>query len=83
MNAIDPGLARDVMLQIGAERPADDHREFRHDRVGHRVHHLGPVLGYAAPFVLTAHHEAGDVLQEHQGHAPDVAQLDEMRGLQG
>src|ERR1051326_8332546 len=66
----------------GAERAADDHRELRHDRAGHRVHQLRAVLGDAAALVLPADHEAGDVLQEHERDAPLVAQLDEMRRLQ-
>ncbi len=62
---------------------ADDHRELGHGAVADGVDHLGPVLGDAAVLVLPAHHEAGDVLQEHQRDAPRVAQLDEVGALQG
>src|SRR6267142_333425 len=65
-----------------AERPADDDGELRHDRVGDRVHHLGAVLRDAAALVLLAHHEPGDVLQEDQRDAAQVAELDEVRVLE-
>ena len=55
---------------------------FGHDRVGDGVHHLRAVLGDAAALVLPADHEAGDVLQEDQRDAAQVAQLDEVRGLE-
>ena len=66
----------------GAERAADDDGELRDDRVGDGVHHLRAVLGDAAALVLLADHEAGDVLQEDQRDAAQVAQLDEVRRLQ-
>ncbi len=46
------------------------------------MHQLGAVFGDAGALVLAADDEAGDVLQEHERHAPLVAQLDEMRRLQ-
>src|SRR5688572_31748560 len=44
--------------------------------------HLGAVLGDAGALVLPANHEAGDVLEEHERNAADVAQLDEVRRLE-
>jgi hypothetical protein len=41
------------------------------------------VLGDAGRLVLPAHHEPGDVLQEEQRHPAAVAELDEVRALQG
>ena len=46
------------------------------------MHHLRAVLGDAGALVLPADDEAGDVLQEDQRNAAEVAQLDEVRGLQ-
>src|SRR5690606_9867071 len=66
----------------GAEAAADDHGELGHAGTGHGGDHLRPVLGDAGVLVLAAHHEAGDVLQEHQRDAALVAQLDEMRALE-
>jgi hypothetical protein len=47
--------------------------------------HLRAVLGDTAYFRFTSHHEAGDVLQEHERDAALVTQLDEVsrfeRGL--
>src|SRR5712691_1384172 len=70
-------------IVAGPEAAPDDDGELRHLRVGHRVHHLGPILRDAALLVLLAHDEARDVLQEHQRHLAQAAHLDEMRGLQG
>ena len=64
-------------------RAADDQSEFGHSGAGHRSHHLGPVLGDAFVLVLLADHEAGDVLQEQQGQAAPVRQLNEMGAFQG
>ena len=77
---IRPPAHRVVARAVGA---ADHDGQLRHPRAGDRGHHLGAVLGDAARLVVAAHHEPGDVLQEQQrGHAL-VAQLDEMRALQG
>ena len=57
-------------------------RELRHHRVGDGVHHLRAVLGDAGALVLLADDEAGDVLQEDQRDAAQVAQLDEVRRLE-
>ena len=57
-------------------------RELRHDRVGDGVHHLRAVLRDARALVLPADDEAGDVLQEDERDAAQVAQLDEVRRLQ-
>ena len=57
-------------------------RELGHAGAGDGRHHLGAVLGDAAGLVFLADHEAGDVLQEHQGDAALGAELDEMRALQ-
>jgi hypothetical protein len=46
-----------------------------------RRHHLGTIACDAFVFVLAPNHEAGDVLQEHQGNSALAAQLDEMRAL--
>ncbi len=62
-----------------AERAADDHGQLGDAGGRHRMDHLGAVLGDAADFGFTSHHEAGDVLQEHQRDAALVAQLDEVR----
>ena len=51
-------------------------------RAGNGRDHLGAVLGDALVLVSPAHHEAGDVLQEHERDAALGAQLDEMRALQ-
>ena len=51
--------------------------------VGHRVDHLGALLDHAVGLVIAAHHEAGDVLQEHQRDVGLVAQLDEGGALLG
>ncbi|SKU05358.1 Uncharacterised protein [Mycobacteroides abscessus subsp. abscessus] len=37
------------------------------------------MLGDSGRFVVAAHHESGDVLQEEQRYAPLIAELDEMR----
>ncbi len=66
----------------GAERPADDHGELRHDRVGDGVDHLRAVLGDAGALVLASDDEAGDVLQEDERDAAEVAELDEVRRLE-
>ena len=46
------------------------------------MHQLGAVLGDPRALVLLADDEAGDVLQEEQRDAPQVAQLDEVRALE-
>src|SRR4030095_4270728 len=66
----------------GAEAAADDHGELRHVRTGDRGDHLRAVLGDAGLFVFLADHEAGDVLQEHQGNIALGAQSDEVRALE-
>ena len=83
-----PELARPVGAAAhpvvpGAEASADDDRELRHRGARDGRHHLRAVLRDAALLVLPAHHEAGDVLQEHQRHLPLVAQLDEVRRFEG
>ena len=65
----------------GAERAADDDGELRHRGVRHRRHELRAVARDAAGLVLLADHEAGDVLQEDERHAPLAAELDEVRAL--
>ena len=67
----------------GTERAADHHRELRHAGAGDGGHHLRAVLGDAEVLVALAHHEAGDVLQEHERQAAPVRKLDEMRALEG
>ena len=78
------GLVRPAAHAVvaGAERPADDDRELRHDAVCHGVHQLGAVARDAGAFVLAAHDEAGDVLQEEQRNPPQIAELDEVRALE-
>ena len=46
------------------------------------MHHLRAVFRDAAAFILTAHHEAGDVLEEDQRHPPLGAELDKVCGLE-
>ena len=46
----------------GPEGATDHHGQLRNSSAGHRSHHLGPVLGYTSRFVLSTHHEPGDVL---------------------
>src|SRR3546814_2302700 len=48
---------------------------------GYGGDHLGAVAGNAFDFVLAAHHEAGDVLQEYQWNLALAAQLDEVRAF--
>ena len=67
----------------GAERAADDHRDFRHHGIGDRVHHLGAGADDAAPLGVAAHHEAVHVVQEDQRNHVLVAVHDEARGLLG
>ncbi len=43
--------------------------------------HFGAMAGDSPGLVLLAHHEAGDVLQEHQWNPPLRAELDKMRAL--
>ncbi len=66
----------------GAVGAADDQRDLRHGRAGHRGDHLGAVLGDAAGLVVASDHEADDVLQEQQRNAALAAQLDEVRGFE-
>src|SRR5919202_1435846 len=65
-----------------AKRATDDDGELGDRGVGDGRHHLGAVLGYPAALVRTPHHEAGDVLQEEQGDAALITQLDEVRALE-
>ena len=55
---------------------------FGHHGVGDRVHHLRAVFRDAGALVLLADDEAGDVLQEDERDAAQIAQLDEVRGLE-
>ena len=65
----------------GPEGAADQQRDLRHRRGRDRRHQLRPVPRDALVLVAPPHHEAGDVLQEHQRDAPLRAELDEMRAL--
>ena len=60
---------------------ANDEGEFGHLGTGHRRHHLGAMPSNALVFILATHHEAGDVLQKHQGDFALAAQLDEVRSF--
>src|SRR5439155_5799267 len=62
---------------------ANDHAELRNTGASDRRHELCAVLCYATGLSAPAHHEAGNVLQEQQGHLRTRAQLDEVRPLQG
>src|SRR5690606_914657 len=64
-----------------AERTADQYGDFRYVGTGHGHDHFGAVFGDAFSFVLLAHHEAGDVLQEQQRDVALAAQLDEVRAF--
>ena len=66
-----------------AEGPPDHHRELGYAGAGHSVYHLRPVPGDTAGLILPAHHEAGDILQEHQRHLALCTQGDEVRALHG
>src|SRR5512134_849445 len=66
----------------GAEAAADDERELGHACACDRRHHLGAVLGDAPVLGFLPHHEAGDVLEEHERDAAPAGELDEMRALQ-
>jgi hypothetical protein len=74
------GAARHAVV-ARAEAAADQHGELGHARGGDGGDQLGPVLGDAAGLVLSTHHEARDVLQEHQRDAALARQLDEVRRL--
>ena len=67
----------------GAVGGASDDGDVRHRGVGHRVDHLGAVLGDAALLEVRADDVAGDVVQEQQGHVDLVAQLNELGGFLG
>eukprot|EP00166_Cyanidium_caldarium_P001712 ctg_1879.g566 len=67
----------------GAVTAADDHAQFGHRGARHRVHHLGAVLGDAAPLGLSAYHETDHVVQEEQRHVPLFTQLDKVGALLG
>ncbi len=51
--------------------------------VGQGVDHLGALLDDPRLFEVGAHHEPGDVLEEHQRRVLPVAELDEVGGLLG
>ncbi|MNQ57944.1 hypothetical protein D3C85_721150 [compost metagenome] len=67
----------------GAEAAADDQGQLGHPAAGHGGDQLGAVLGDALFLRRTAHHKAGDVLQEQQGNSTLVAELDEVGALLG
>src|SRR5690606_25896880 len=62
----------------GAEGAADDDGEFGDAGAGDGGDHFRAVFGDAAGFVVAAHHEPGDVLQEDEGDGAPVAQFDEV-----
>ena len=66
----------------GAETAADHNGELGHGGARHGRDQLGAVFRDAAAFVVFAHHEAGDVLQEHQRRPALRAQLDEVRAFE-
>ncbi len=78
--AIVKGPARHAVGSRAVGR-ADDERDVRDGRVGHRVEHLGALLDDALGLGVLPNHVAGDVLEEHQWHVDLVAELDELRGL--
>ena len=61
---------------------ANDDGELGHLGRGHSGNHLGAIARNAFAFVFAAHHEAGDVLQKHQGYFALAAQLNEVRALE-
>src|SRR5690606_8102084 len=65
-----------------AERAADDHRDLRHPRARDGRDELRAVLRNAAALGVLADHEAGDVLEEEEGEAAPIADLDEVRALE-
>src|SRR3989441_3917027 len=64
-----------------AETPAEDHADFGHHAVRHRIHHLGARADDAAPFRLFADHKPIDVVQKNKRHQVLVAVEDEARGF--
>src|SRR4029450_9603526 len=63
------------------ERAAGDDRELGHLCAGDGGHELRAVARDPARLVLLADHEARDVLQEDERHAPLAGELDEVRAL--
>ena len=63
-------------------RAADDDCELRHWDTGYGRDEFGPVLGDASGLCITADHEPGDVLQEHEWDAALAAEFDEVCSLE-
>lgn len=58
-------------------------RELGHVRACHSRDELRPILGDAALFRVSAHHEAADVLEKDERNAPLGAELDKMGAFEG
>ncbi len=69
-------------IVAGPETAADQDGELGRFGRSHRGDQLGPVLGDAAGLIFAADHEAGDVLQEHQGNLALAGQFDEVGALE-
>src|SRR5690606_12108151 len=67
----------------GAVGAADHHRDFRDPAVGHGLQHLGAVFDDAVLLRVGAYHEARGVVQEQDGCAGLVAELDKLCRLGG
>ena len=66
-----------------AEAAADQHGDLRHLRSGDRCHQFRAMLGDTFGLILSADHEARNVLQEEQRDAPLAGQLDEVCAFLG
>ncbi len=64
-----------------AEAAADQHGDLRHGGRGNGRHQLRTMLGDPLGLIFAADHEAADILEEEQGDAPLLRQLDEMRAF--
>src|SRR3954468_5270869 len=75
----DPGRVGTAAHAVvaGAEGAADDDGQLGDAGGGDSGDHLGAVLGDPPRLVLGADHKAVDVLEEDEGDAPLVAELDE------
>ena len=67
----------------GAKRAADDHNNFGHDGVRHRIHHFCPRPDDAAPLGIASHHEAIDVVKKNERDQALVAVHDKAGGFFG
>ena len=74
------GLSAHGVVSGAVGVPYDD-RKLRNHAVGYRVDHLGAVFDDAAVLAPGSYHEAGDVLEKHQGYLFLVAIRNKTSGL--